>query len=157
MGITWIIGVLVIEVEELFPFAFIFTVFVAFQGLFIFVILIVLDSRQKLYKQWKVNIAKSSLISRFFNSEKSLTLSSTLSPVSIIVQLYLLHTLSIHNVLNVNRIPQVVFTQTNKREKKTANNLRARTQHLLLYPMPLIYLSHPLNMTKKEENSILIQ
>ena len=155
MGITWIIGVLVIEVEELFPLAFIFTVIVAFQGLFIFVILIVLDSRQKLYKEWKANMAKSSLISRFFNSEKSLTLSSTLNPVSINVQS--LHPLSIHNVLNVNRITQVLFTQTNKREKKTANNLRARTQHLLLYPMPLVYLSHPLNMTKREENSILIQ
>ena len=43
MGITWIIGVLVIEVEGLFALAFIFTIFVAFQGLFIFILFVLLQ------------------------------------------------------------------------------------------------------------------
>ena len=69
MGITWIIGVLVIEVDGLFVIAFIFTIFVAFQGLFIFVILVVLDEkvREELVKVWKAKVAKLKS-----SSEKSL-------------------------------------------------------------------------------------
>ena len=40
MGITWIFGVLIVEVEELVPLAYIYTIMVAFQGLFIFLILV---------------------------------------------------------------------------------------------------------------------
>ena len=47
MGITWIIGFLVIEVEELFALAYIFTIFVAFQGIFIFVIFVLLSKQVK--------------------------------------------------------------------------------------------------------------
>ena len=78
MGITWIIGVLVIEVEEVFALAFIFTVFVAFQGLFIFTLFVLLSKqvRESYAKWWKAKIAESDFLSKHFG-EKSLT-SSTL-------------------------------------------------------------------------------
>ena len=41
MGLTWIIGVLIVEVEELVHLAYIYTIMVAFQGLFIFLIFVV--------------------------------------------------------------------------------------------------------------------
>ena len=53
MGITWIIGVLVIEIEELFALAFVFTIFVAFQGLFIFIIFVLLSKQvREKYQSW---------------------------------------------------------------------------------------------------------
>ena len=71
MGITWIIGVLVIEVEELFALAFIFTIFVAFQGLFIFVIFVLLQIpvRENYAKWWKAKVAKSDILSRCFGKK----------------------------------------------------------------------------------------
>ena len=74
MGITWIIGVLVIEVEELFALAFIFTIFVAFQGLLIFVIFVVLQKpvRESYTKWWKAKVAESDFLSKHFGA-KSLT------------------------------------------------------------------------------------
>ncbi len=41
MGLTWIIGVLVVEREELLPLAYIYTIMVAFQGFFMFLVLVV--------------------------------------------------------------------------------------------------------------------
>ena len=75
MGITWIIGVLVIEVEELFALAFIFTIFVAFQGLFIFVIFVLLSKqvRENYAKWWKAKVAESDFLSSYFG-EKHLAL-----------------------------------------------------------------------------------
>ena len=43
MGLTWIFGVLIVEVEELIPLAYIYTILVAFQGVFIFILFVVLD------------------------------------------------------------------------------------------------------------------
>ena len=43
MGLTWVIGVLVFEVPALFPLAYIFTIFVAFQGIAIFVLFVLFD------------------------------------------------------------------------------------------------------------------
>ena len=40
MGITWIIGLVVVEREELLPLAYIFTIVAAFQGVFIYVVLV---------------------------------------------------------------------------------------------------------------------
>ena len=67
-----------IEVEELFVLAFIFTIFVAFQGLFIFVIFVLLSKQVKegYAKWWKAKVAESDLLSKHFG-EKSL-MSSTL-------------------------------------------------------------------------------
>ena len=41
LGLTWITGVVVAEVEALYPLAYIYTIVAAFQGLFIFLVLIV--------------------------------------------------------------------------------------------------------------------
>ena len=54
MGLTWIFGVLIVEVEELIPLAYIYTILVAFQGVFIFILFVVLDS--KVSEAWRVNI-----------------------------------------------------------------------------------------------------
>jgi hypothetical protein len=68
MGITWIIGVLVIEVEELFALAFIFTIFVAFQGLFIFILFVLLQKpvRESYAKWWKATVSESDSLSKYF-------------------------------------------------------------------------------------------
>ena len=68
MGITWIIGLLVIEVEELCPLAYIVTIFVAFQGLFIFVIFVLLSKqvRENYAKWWKAKVAESDFLSKHF-------------------------------------------------------------------------------------------
>ena len=85
MGITWIIGVLVIEVEELFALAFIFTIFVAFQGLFIFILFVLLQKpvRESYAKWWKATVSESDYLSKYFGQAN---LSSTL--VSNSTQLY---------------------------------------------------------------------
>ena len=68
MGITWIIGVLVIETEELFALAFIFTIFVAFQGLFIFILFVLLSQqvRENYAKWWKSKVTKSDFLNKHF-------------------------------------------------------------------------------------------
>ena len=68
MGITWVIGVLVIEVEALFTLAFIFTIFVAFQGLFIFILFVLLSQQVKenFAKWWRSKVAKSDFLSKYF-------------------------------------------------------------------------------------------
>ena len=55
MGLTWIVGVLVIQVDALLPLAYIFTVMSAFQGLWIFVIFVLLPKqvRDEYSKLWK--------------------------------------------------------------------------------------------------------
>ena len=57
MGLTWIIGVLIVEVEELVPLAYIYTIMVAFQGLFIFLIFVVYpkEVRDAYVKSWRKN------------------------------------------------------------------------------------------------------
>jgi hypothetical protein len=44
MGITWIMGVLVFT-DDLLPVAYIFTIFVAFQGLIIFIVLVIFSKQ----------------------------------------------------------------------------------------------------------------
>ena len=58
MGLTWIFGVLIVEVEELVPLAYIYTIMVAFQGLFIFLIFVVFpkEVRDAYIMLWKNNI-----------------------------------------------------------------------------------------------------
>ena len=55
MGITWIIGLAVVEIEELLPLAYIFTIVAAFQGVSIYVTLVLLTKsvRDELIK-WTV-------------------------------------------------------------------------------------------------------
>ena len=55
MGLTWIIGVLIVEVEELVPLAYIYTIMVAFQGLFIFLLFVAYPKEVRVVyaKLWK--------------------------------------------------------------------------------------------------------
>ena len=90
MGITWIIGVVVIDskIDALLPLAYIFTIFVAFQGLFIFVIFVLLSKqvRENYIKWWKAKVAESDFLSRHFG-DKSLT--TTKATVKIAANLFL--------------------------------------------------------------------
>ena len=82
MGITWIIGVLVIEVEALLPLAYIFTIFVAFQGLFIFVIFVLLSKqvRENYTKWWKSkNMPGLDFFSRHFGDKSFTTAKATVN------------------------------------------------------------------------------
>ena len=61
MGLTWIIGVLIVEVEELVPLAYIYTIMVAFQGVWIFLIFVVLQKnvRDVYIKLWRTRTKTS--------------------------------------------------------------------------------------------------
>ena len=74
MGLTWAIGVLVFEVPALLPLAYIFTIFVAFQGVAIFVLFVILDKpvREAYSKWWKAKVKKSDFLGKHFG-ELSLT------------------------------------------------------------------------------------
>ncbi|XP_064406818.1 adhesion G-protein coupled receptor G2-like isoform X2 [Halichondria panicea] len=67
MGLTWIIGLLVFEVPALFTLAYIFTIFVAFQGVAIFVIFVPLSKqvRDAYSKWWRVKVAESNILRNF--------------------------------------------------------------------------------------------
>ena len=60
-----------IEVEELFALAYIFTIFVAFQGVFIFVIFVLFSKqvRENYAKWWKAKIAESDFLSKHFGDK----------------------------------------------------------------------------------------
>ena len=45
MGFTWIIGLLIVRIEELAPLAYIYTIAVAFQGFFMFLVLVVFTKK----------------------------------------------------------------------------------------------------------------
>ena len=68
MGLTWIMGLLVVEVDELIPLAYIYTILVAFQGLFIFLMYVVFSKvvHQAYIKWWKAKVNKSDLLSKYF-------------------------------------------------------------------------------------------
>ena len=65
MGVTWIVGVLIVEVEILLPLAYIYTIMVAFQGVWIFLLFVVFEKkvREGYAKIWKSKIKTSSLFS----------------------------------------------------------------------------------------------
>ena len=71
MGLTWIVGVLVVEVEELLPLAYIFTILVAFQGVFIFLVFVLLSQkvRETYTKWWRVRVTESDTLSRLFGDK----------------------------------------------------------------------------------------
>ena len=77
MSLTWILGVLIVEVEEFVPQAYIYTIAVAFQGLFIFLVFIVFSKavRDAYWKWWKDKVSESELLSRYF--QERITISST--------------------------------------------------------------------------------
>ena len=68
MGVTWIMGVVIVEVEELAPLAYIYTILVAFQGLFIFLIFVTFSKavRESYSKWWKSRVSESDVLSKYF-------------------------------------------------------------------------------------------
>ena len=83
MGLTWIFGVLIVEVEELVPLAYIYTIMVAFQGLFIFLIFVVFSKkvREAYAKCWRSKVNESAILSRYLGS--SVVSVSMVSSVSV--------------------------------------------------------------------------
>ena len=71
MCLTWIVGVLIIRVDEVAPLAYIFTIMVAFQGLFIFFIFVVFSKavRDAYSKCWKVKVNESDFLSKYFGHQ----------------------------------------------------------------------------------------
>ena len=69
MGLTWIIGVLIVARKELVPLAYIYTTMVAFQGVWIFVIFVVVNKkvREDFSKRWRSQIKES----RLFNAKSA--------------------------------------------------------------------------------------
>ena len=65
MGVTWIVGVLIVEVEALLPLAYIYTIMVAFQGVWIFLFFVVFpkEVREDMAKLWKTKVVTSHLFS----------------------------------------------------------------------------------------------
>ena len=68
MGLTWILGVLIVEVKALLPLAYIYTIMVAFQGLSIFIIFIVFSKqvRDAYTKWWRIKVNESDILSKYF-------------------------------------------------------------------------------------------
>ena len=69
MGLTWVFGVLIVEVEELLPLAYIYTILVGFQGLFIFLAFVVFSEQVRdEYVKW---LKKSDTLSKYFSTKSS--------------------------------------------------------------------------------------
>jgi len=66
MGLTWIVGLLVVEEVKLTFLIYIFTLLVAFQGLAIFVIFILLSTsvQAEMKKFWKSKVGNRDLLMR---------------------------------------------------------------------------------------------
>lgn len=70
MGITWVIGVLIVEVEELLPLAYIYNIMVAFQGVWILLFFVVFS------KQVREECLKKMKLSKLFSKHRDVTTSS---------------------------------------------------------------------------------
>ncbi len=81
MGLTWILGVLIVEVEELLVLAYIYTIMVAFQGVFIFIIFVLLSKsvREAYGKWWRTKVNESDFLSKYFGEKFTLSTSRTVS------------------------------------------------------------------------------
>ena len=73
------VGILVYEVPALFPLAYIFTIFVAFQGVGVFLLFVLLDKpvREAYLKWWKFKVTRSSIFSRFIGDSSATKVSSS--------------------------------------------------------------------------------
>ena len=74
LGVPWIFGVLLVEVEELTPLAYIYTVLVAFQGVWIFLIFVVFpkqvrDNYSKLGRSSKSRESRNTMTSNFSSND----------------------------------------------------------------------------------------
>ena len=73
MGLTWIFGILIVKVEALLPLAYIYTIMVAFQGLFIFLIFVIFSKqvREAYSKWWRIKVNESDFLSQYFKQKFS--------------------------------------------------------------------------------------
>jgi hypothetical protein len=64
MGLTWLFGVLIVELEELAFLAYIYSFMVAFQGVWIFLLFVILDQqvREGYSKWWKLKVKKAGIL-----------------------------------------------------------------------------------------------
>ena len=87
MGLTWIFGVLIVEVEKLVPLAYIYTILVAFQGVFIFLIFVVFSKqvREAYAKWWKVKVNESDFLSKIFGEKLSTSTKSVSTGIMTLV------------------------------------------------------------------------
>ena len=71
MGLTWIIGIFLVERSELLFLAYIYTILVAFQGLFIFLIFVVFSEtvREAYVKWWRIKVNESTILSKYFGDK----------------------------------------------------------------------------------------
>ena len=74
MGLTWIMGVLILEVDTLLPLAYIYTIMVAFQGLYIFLIYVIFSKqvRDAYRVWWKSKVNESEVLSKYFGTSTQL-------------------------------------------------------------------------------------
>ncbi len=75
MGLTWIFGLLIIEEPNLLPFVYVFSILVAFQGTFIFILFVLLSKsvRDTIIKQWKVQVNQSQFLRKYFGEKLTST------------------------------------------------------------------------------------
>lgn len=75
MSLTWIMGIIIVEVDELAPLAYIYTIMVAFQGFFIFLIFVVFSKavRDAYTKWWKAKVSESDFLSKLFDQQLNST------------------------------------------------------------------------------------
>ena len=79
MGVTWIVGVLIVEVEKLLPLAYIYTIMVAFQGVWIFLLFVVFEMKvsQAYSKVWNTKI------STLFSNKSTLSTSQNIDNIMV--------------------------------------------------------------------------
>ena len=82
MGLTWIVGVLIVEVKALLPLAYIYTILVAFQGLWIFIIFVLLSKqvREAYTKWWRAKVNESDFLSKYFGASSNISNKTTTTP-----------------------------------------------------------------------------
>ena len=71
MGLTWIVGLILVESVALTFLLYIYTFLVAFQGLFIFVIFVVFSKsvQDAIKKWWKIKVNESDFLSKYFGEK----------------------------------------------------------------------------------------
>ena len=86
LGITWIIGIILVISEGLLFLVYIYTIMVAFQGVFIFFLHVILSKSVKdaVTNWWKVRVNESDILNKCFGEK----LSSSPAAVSIIIKLF---------------------------------------------------------------------
>ena len=74
MGLTWIMGVLVLNVTALLPLVYIYTVMVAFQGFIIFLVFIIFSRqvRDAYKKWWRAKVNESTVLTKYFAEDSFL-------------------------------------------------------------------------------------